>query len=193
VNNYITFEQLRKESNLILNESDTESFKRIIAKSEKNEGKNVFLSHSSKDIKHLPYVISFLEKYGSTVYIDKLDKYLPSSTNHQTAVELKKRITDIDKFILFATENSKDSKWMPWELGIADGIKKFYDIAILPSVENRFEETWAEQEYLSIYKKIVWGSIKGGHGEDWIVRDFQKKEATYLNEWLKQDSCRGML
>jgi hypothetical protein len=189
MNNYITFEQLRKESRVVsLEESNS-----IIAKSVHQDYKNVFLSHSSKDKEHLPHVINFLENNGGSVYIDKLDQSLPNTTNHETAVKLKERIVKINKFVLFATENSKDSKWMPWELGIADGIKKYYDIAILPSAENMWEENWAEQEYLGIYKKIIWGSIKDGHGEDWIVKDFYKNSATYLKEWLKQDNYRGIL
>ncbi len=188
MNKYITFEQLKNESRVA---SITES-NNIIAKSESQNNKNVFLSHSSKDKDYLPHVISFLENYGGFIYIDKLDQSLPNTTNHETAVKLKERIIGINKFVLFATENSKDSKWMPWELGIADGIKKYYDIAILPSAENMYEENWAEQEYLGIYKKIIWGSIKGGHGKDWIVKDFHKNEATYLKEWLKQDNYRGI-
>lgn len=184
MNNYITFDELKKEARQGLSEASVESFRNFIAKSESQENKNVFLSHSSKDKEHLAYVISFLENYGGSVYIDKLDKNLPNTTNHETAITLKDRINKIEKFILFATKNSKDSKWMPWELGIADGIKKYYDIAVLPSSENIREENWAEQEYLGIYKKIVRGRIDNGP-EDWIVKDFHKKQGTYLKDWLK--------
>lgn len=179
MNNYITFGELENRRINISNES-----MRIIAKSEHQENKNIFLSHSSKDEKYLSSIIDLLQEYGGKVYIDKLDKDLPNTTNHETAVKLKDRINSIDKFILFATKNSKESKWMPWELGIADGIKKYYDIAILPSAENSSEENWAEQEYLGIYKKIVKGRINSGQ-TDWIVRDFHKNEGTYLKDWLK--------
>lgn len=192
MNNYITFDELKKEARQSFSEASIESFKNFIAKSESQENKNVFLSHSSDDKEHLPYVISFLENFGGKVYIDKLDEDLPNTTNHETAVQLKDRINTIDKFILFATKNSKDSKWMPWELGIADGIKKYYNIAVLPSAENISEENWAEQEYLGIYKKIVKGRINNGP-IDWIVRNFHKNEATYLKDWLKQDSWKGIL
>ena len=48
MNNYITFEELEKRRSIIANES-----MRIIAKNESQENKNIFLSHSSKDEKHL--------------------------------------------------------------------------------------------------------------------------------------------
>ncbi len=180
MNNYITFEELKKEARSI----SFEESRNIVASSESYKDKNIFLSHSSKDKEYLPYVINFLKNYGGSVYLDKLDNELPNTTNHQTAVKLKDRINTIDKFILFATKNSKDSKWMPWELGLADGIKDYSSIAILPSAENSKEENWAEQEYLGIYKKIVKGRINSGP-TDWIVHDFHKNEGTYLKDWLK--------
>jgi hypothetical protein len=188
MNNYITFGELEKRRIKILNES-----MRIIAKSESQENKNIFLSHSSKDEKYLSSVIDFLQEYGGQVYIDKLDKDLPNTTNHETAVKLKGKIKTTDKFILFATKNSKESKWIPWELGLADGIKDYSMIAILPSAENRDEENWAEQEYLGIYQKIVKGSVRGGHGEDWIVKNFHDNTGTYLKDWLKQNLLKGIL
>lgn len=187
MNNYITFGELENRRIKISNES-----MRIIAKSEHQENKNIFLSHSSKDEKYLSSIIDLLQEYGGKVYIDKLDKDLPNTTNHETAVKLKDRISSIDKFILFATKNSKESKWMPWELGLADGVKDYSKIAILPSAENKNEENWAEQEYLGIYQKIVRGSIQGGHGEDWIVKNFHKNTGEYLKDWLSKSSYRGM-
>ena len=183
MNSYITLDELHKEGRKSLYEADLLSFKNIIAKSESKENKNVFLSHSSKDEDHLPYVINILENYGGKVYIDKLDKDLPNQTNHETGTKLKKRINDIDKFILFATKNSKDSKWMPWELGIADGIKDYSNIAILPSSENKYEEEWAEQEYLGIYMKVIKGSIANGP-TDWIVVNLHTNKGHYLKDWL---------
>jgi len=188
MNNYITFEELEKRGSRVSNES-----MKIIAKSESQENKNIFLSHSSKDEQYLPAIINLLEEYGGKVYIDKIDKSLPKTTSHETAIKLKTRIGTIDKFILFATKNSKDSKWIPWELGLADGIKDYSNIAILPSVENMYEENWAEQEYLGIYKKIVRGSIKGGHGEDWIVHNFHTNEKVYLKEWLYESPWKAFL
>jgi hypothetical protein len=187
MNNYITFDELEKRRIKITNEAI-----KIIAKSESQENKNIFLSHSSKDEKYLSSIIDLLQEYGGRVYIDKLDKDLPNTTNHETAVKLKDRINSIDKFILFATKNSKESKWMPWELGLADGVKDYSKIAILPSAENKNEENWAEQEYLGIYQKIVRGSIQGGHGEDWIVKNFHKNTGEYLKDWLSKSSYRGM-
>jgi hypothetical protein len=81
---------------------------------------DVFLFHSSKDKDILPSVISFLSEYGVNVYIDKADEELPSSTSPETGEILKNQIHEARKFIILISENSRYSKWIPWELGIAD-------------------------------------------------------------------------
>src|SRR5205823_6157132 len=95
-----------------------------------------FLSHSSSDLEILPGVISLLQSHGGTVYVDKKDEALPPYTSRETAVALRRRIAESENFILFATKSSKDSRWMPWELGISDGMKQSSRTAILPAVDT---------------------------------------------------------
>src|SRR4051812_25708928 len=81
---------------------------------------DVFLSHSSLDKEALPKAIAFLKAFGANVYIDKVDKELPQNTSSETGKKLKQRIAECPKFIVLVTANSKNSRWIPWELGIAD-------------------------------------------------------------------------
>lgn len=69
-------------------------------------------------------VIGFLENFGAKVYIDKADKELPEKTSAETGVKLKNRIAQCQKFVVLVTANSKNSRWIPWELGFADEKKK---------------------------------------------------------------------
>ena len=87
------------------------------------------------------------------MYIDKNenDKELPKITNYKTAKILKDRINTILKFRLFVTQNSKGSKWIPWELALVDGIRKYENIAILPTAEYKYNADRLEQEYLCLY------------------------------------------
>lgn len=143
---------------------------------------HVFLSHSTKDQAKLPSVINFLSKYGVNVYIDKSDKELPQKTSPETGEKLKKRIYEAKKFIVLVTQNSKESKWIPWELGIADEKKKIENVALLPIVQNQITETWQEQEYLGLYHRIVFRKIKNV----WVVLDHHKNKEIELSEWLKR-------
>lgn len=123
--------------------------------------KTVFLAHSSKDKRFLPAVISVLENHGGAVYVDKNDERLPESTNRETAEVLKSTIRDCRRFVLFVTTNSKDSRWVPWEIGLADSEKGGSPIALFPTATKSHDQQWAEQEYLGLYRRIVWGKIKG--------------------------------
>jgi len=116
---------------------------------------DVFLSHSSKDQEALPAVIGFLKQHGANVYIDKADKDLPAKTSPETGAKLKERIDECRKFIVLVSDNSKDSRWIPWELGIADEMKAMPNVALLPDTQNQSNDDWVDQEYLGLYSRIV--------------------------------------
>lgn len=145
-----------------------------------------FLSHSSEDDKLVTGAIRILENHGATVYIDKKDPTLPPYTNTKTASTLKTRINQANKFVLLATKNSKQSKWVPWELGLADGYKDLSRIALFPAVEERHDTAWTSWEYMGLYDRIVWGDLKGHDKPLWMVFDEKKNSAIPLSKWLKQ-------
>jgi len=178
----ITFEELKQFSNFRKIYESSEHLMKTAMESASYA--NVFLSHSSKDKDKLVDVISFLESYGAEVYIDKNDKDLPKITNYNTAKILKERINSIPKFILFVTPNSKDSRWIPWELGLADGIGKYKNIAILPASNYQYDSNWTEQEYLGLYQQIIWGKPDNEDIEDLVVFDRFNNKKVYLREWL---------
>jgi hypothetical protein len=127
----------------------------------KDTSKNVFLSYSSKDTDILPYPIKVLTDHGGKVYIDKGDDKLPESPSSETAEILKDTIKKLPRMVVFVTDNSKDSNWIPWELGLGDGSKSNYDVAIFPSVEKSYDTKWTEQEFLGLYSRIVYGRLEG--------------------------------
>jgi len=143
-----------------------------------------FLSHSSRDSDILPGAIQLIENHGATVYVDKKDPTLPPYTSKTTAETLKARINQSKKFVLLASENSRESRWVPWELGLADGYKSMRQVAILPTVETRTDTSWTTWEYLGIYDRIVWGGHKSYSGDIWMVLDHKANTATELREWL---------
>lgn len=147
---------------------------------------DVFLSHSSKDKDVLPSAINFFSQYRVNVYIDKADKELPCNTSPETGDMLKKRIQECKKFIVLVSPNSKDSKWIPWELGIADEKKKIRNVALFPNVLNYLKPSWPEQEYLGLYPRIVLENFKGQSTPVWMVLEHHANTGTELGEWLKQ-------
>lgn len=144
------------------------------------------MAHSSADEKTLPLAIGLLEKHGAKVYVDKIDHELPKKTSAETGVKLKERITQCPKFIVYVTANSKDSRWVPWELGIADEKKKLANVALLPDVGNQNNVDWPEQEYLGLYPRIVLATFDGQNKPVWMVLDHHTKRGIELSVWLKR-------
>lgn len=143
-----------------------------------------FLSHSSNDADLVVGAIRVLEGHGATVYIDKKDPTLPPYTNKDTARKLKDRIRGSKKFVLPASKNSKESRWVPWELGLADEQKGQARVAIFPAVDAQQDRSWTSWEYLGLYDRIVWGDLEGYAKRVWTVLDERKNQATELRSWL---------
>lgn len=146
-----------------------------------------FLSHSSRDSDLLVGAIRLLEGHGASVYVDKKDASLPPYTNKETASGLKSRIHQSRKFVLLASNNSKDSRWVPWELGIADEHKGMGRVAILPAVESANETAWTKWEYLGLYDRIIWGDLQGESQKVWMVIGGQDYNAVKLSTWLARN------
>lgn len=154
-----SFRKSTKTYNLTLNES---------LRSFKNESKylktKIFLSHKHDELEQLEGAISFLKDNGIEVYIDWLDGGMPKNTSGETAVRLKEKIRENDKFIFLATEGAINSKWCNWELGLGDAAKYINNLAILPVKKDYSDFTG--NEYLEIYPFIVqFDNLKYFNGE----------------------------
>ncbi|MFV5695420.1 TIR domain-containing protein [Flavobacterium sp. LB3P122] len=136
-----------KSYNLSLNES---------LRNFKNESKflktKIFLSHKHDELENLEGAVSFLNNHGVQVYVDWLDEGMPKTTSGNTAVRIKEKIKENEKFLLLATEGAINSKWCNWELGLGDAAKYINNIAILP-VKNDSSD-FSGSEYLEIYPYI---------------------------------------
>ncbi|WP_275588702.1 TIR domain-containing protein [Croceicoccus hydrothermalis] len=125
-------------------------------------------------------------KIRGSRHIDKKDSSLPPYTNEQTAQTLKDRINQSRKFVLLASENSNQSKWVPWELGLADGYKGIGRVAIFPNVQSNANTAWTSWEYLGLYDRIVWGDLEGESERVWMVYNKKSHTACNLNVWLSR-------
>jgi hypothetical protein len=144
-----------------------------------------FLSHSTKDEELVMGAIRILNNHGASVYVDKKDPALPPYTNKETASTLRTRIGEAGKFVLLASTNSQESKWVPWELGLADGRKSISQKALFPAVDSVHETSWTSSEYLGLYDRIVYGKLGNFEKDVWMVLKAEKNTATELSAWLK--------
>ena len=131
--------------------------KSYIVKSKLQAKITIFLSHSHKDKEIAVGFQNILAQCGINVYIDWQDSTLPDEPNRETAERIKEKIRNLGLFILLATNNALSSKWCPWEVGIADSIKGYESILIVPIVDASNE--FRGNEYLQLYKRIEMDSV----------------------------------
>lgn len=175
---FITRSQIQgyKRGISIANESVASAQAKSVAINAASAQATIFLSHSSKDRDLIEPAIAFLRSHGVSVYVDWMDEGMPDVVSGETAKRIKEKIRGQRKFMVMVTENSKDSRWVPWELGFADPVKGMNHIAILPVSENG---SFVQNEYMTIYPKIqivnnIW----------WVWTD-DPTSLTQLSEWLK--------
>lgn len=146
----------------------------------------IFLSHSHSDRDIIEDIIAFFVKLNIDIYVDWLDPSMPAITSAETADKIKRKIKDLDKFVVLLTENSKNSKWVPWELGYADGVKNYGDIAIFPVLRSRFGN-FDGVEYMGLYPQIKEGSNENRRGPAVLPPSNVSKYGKFLSDgWLSQ-------
>lgn len=164
----------------------TENRARVLKAAARSPAHNTFLSHSSKDDEVIPVVVAILENHGATVYVDKKDPTLGALNPKEIASSLRDKIASTKKFITFASSNVKESKWVPWEIGLADGYKRPPNVAIFPAPDKSHDHKWTEQEYFGIYDRIVWGCLRGEEQNRWLVWNHVANTAITLRKWLER-------
>jgi TIR domain-containing protein len=148
---------------------------------------NIFLSHSHLDKTIVDKILSLFSDLDVQLYIDWMDESLPGYTNRHTALLIKEKIADSQKFLFLATYNALRSKWCNWELGLAYSSKGENDFAILP-IESK-SGRWVGNEYLLLYPEMqvdflsVTGPVRG---ED-VKINYPNEKSLNLKEWLAQN------
>lgn len=140
---------------------------------------DTFFAHSSDDIELIKKIIEYFYILGAKPYIDKDDMELPKYTDIDTAKKLKSNIDTCKRFVIVVTDNSINSKWVPWELGVADILKSYENVAILPIESKNVGENFIGNEYLGIYQQI---REKNGK---LVIYNPENQITTPIEKWLR--------
>jgi hypothetical protein len=118
----------------------------------------IFLSHSHLDHKVVKGLIRYLDGLGISIYVDWNDSSMPAVTNRITAARLKQRIKACSLFMVLATRNALNSKWVPWEVGIADQMKGENALSVIAVADpsGKFEGA----EYLQLYQLVAFPDVE---------------------------------
>jgi hypothetical protein len=145
---------------------------------------DVFLSHSTK---HAAEVISIKRKFeriGISVYVDWVEdqELNRSDVTPASADRLRRRISASRSLLVHASEGAAVSRWVPWELGFADGVG--LPVGILPVVAgSRVTVVYKGVEYLGLYPYVDFADDTRGVHRAWTRRS--RKRYVRFDSWLK--------
>ncbi|TCU33511.1 hypothetical protein [Rhizobium azibense] len=77
---------------------------------------------------------------------------MPERPDRRTAEKIQAKIRDLEMFFFLATQNSMASRWCPWEIGYADGVKSLNRILVIPTRDSR--GVTHGNEYLELYRHL---------------------------------------
>ena len=146
---------------------------------------DIFLSHRYEDRQAVEGLADMLVKdFNYSVYIDwivdpTLDR---SKVNKVTAEKLRNRIRHCKCLWYVTSNNSHDSKWMPWETGMADGCTD--KVAICPLSDEKRSD-YVGLEYLSLYPYVDKCKEKHSGRDMFWVRESVSKYCSF-DGWLNR-------
>lgn len=145
---------------------------------------DIFLSHSIQDAELIAGVKAFLEADGWSVYVDWIDDAQLDRTRvtAATAELLRNRMQSCNSLLFATSEASPSSRWMPWELGYFDGMRRGR-VAILPLVPTSSSPGFVGQEYLSLYPKLEKLPSRLGSARPYITKGVGSRQYMPLRDF----------
>jgi len=130
----------------------TKTASRTLREARQEGLRTLFLCHSHLDAEYVSGFITLLDDHNWRVYVDWRDNTMPETPNAETARMIRQKIRDLDYFAFLATPNSATSRWCPWEIGFADGVKNHDQILIVPTADRSGHGYGSE--YLQLYRHV---------------------------------------
>lgn len=112
---------------------------------------DVFISHSRRDEARSRALAKTLQQWDIAVYADFEDAPLSSLPDLALAERLVSKLRQCRLLIFAFSEESVNSRWMPWKLGLAHGV---IGRAVLWPFTQRALRAKATQEYLHLYEAL---------------------------------------
>jgi hypothetical protein len=145
---------------------------------------DVFLSHRYLDAAFVRALKREIEELSYTVFVDWVEwrDTSRSEVSPETAGALR-GVIKLAKCLFFAVSgNSSDSRWMPWELGYADGAHG--KVAIVPVLDQEIHsDSFTGQEYLGLYPYVTKDYISNSTKQQLWINESPTKYVSFPR-WL---------
>jgi hypothetical protein len=146
---------------------------------------HIFMAHSILDAEIIHALKNEILNMGYSVYIDwdvdgQLDR---SKVDKETAQLIRFRMQNCSCLFFATSDNSPHSKWMPWELGYFDALKRRVAILPVPNYLPADPNFYNGQEYLGLYPYVATELDTNNVQQLWILESPSKY--TLLDIWLQ--------
>jgi hypothetical protein len=147
---------------------------------------DIFLSHSALDADVIFGLKLQLEASGYTAYVYWIeDPQSRNTVDATTAAKLKVRMANCKGLLYAASQHSSASRWMPWELGYFDGIKRRVAIAPIETSDTKYYfEGFKGQEYLDLYPYVA---LSDAYKDQLYVWRQDRQMVGSLRHWLDEE------
>jgi len=146
---------------------------------------DIFLSHSYQDAGEIWQLKEFLVGLGFSTYVDWIeeDDLSRNRVTPATANRLRTRVVNSRCLLVYPTEIAQMSRWMPWELGLADGLG--LPVGIIPVVADEVDTAeYSGSEYLGRYAYIDY-HVCQHDDENYLWANRNPNVYVRFNEWLE--------
>jgi len=136
---------------------------------------DIFLSHSFLDRSVIKGLFIELKSMGFKVYVDWIvDPHLDRNNITKESAELiRNRMKSSKSLLLAVSTNAVTSKWMPWELGFADGHSG--KCAVLPVSDQVYaQNSYTGFEYLKLYPFVKKQVNMSQQEKLWVIESATK-------------------
>ena len=173
---FITYSEIRSIEKMITSEGFTKEALIELASDNYND-KLLYLSHSPVDDEKIAGIVAFFFGFNANAYVRSLAKE-KDKTLYEKADDMRSAMKSIPKTVVVVSPESCDSLWVPWKLGLVEGIKGFESVTLLPIKDDYELEDWMDNNCLSLYPRIV------HEFGDWVVQDPKDGNHWKLYRWL---------
>lgn len=147
-----------------------------------NKKFDIFLSHSYLDKEIVEGIYHLLTSEGISVYVDWIEDAELDRNNitKETVQIVRERMRNSKSLVVAISNNVKESKWVPWELGFMDGFTN--NCSIFPVSVNG-ADTFEGSEFFSVYPYITRWQSQFGTNRLWVVE--KPRKYIVLDSWAK--------
>lgn len=119
--------------------------------------------------------LNFIANQGTPVYVDFRDDRLPRGAEGEMAQWMRRGVRLDDRFVLVTTQGGLGSRWVPWQLALAEGALGLENVAVL-TVEDY--GSFRGSPLVDLYPTIQ------REGEEWRVVPPDGRGGPSLRHWL---------